>query len=142
MERRLPLPCASGGQGKEIDAIVFRCGAAGRLSVVDERLSPQGSRSIHKQSAGVILDFCNGRVGCVADIKKFHNQVHLFPEDVHMQRFLWRNLNPDVPPQTQAIAVNNFGVPIASLLVPFDALLTNLHLSSREQGGLNSDVHR
>ena len=35
----------------------------------------------------VILDFRNGRVGCVADIKKFHSQVHLFPEDIHMQPF-------------------------------------------------------
>ena len=64
----------------------------------------------------VILAFRNGRVGCVADIKKFHNQVHLFPEDVHMQRFLWRGLNPDVPPQTLAIAVNNFGVVSANCI--------------------------
>ena len=64
----------------------------------------------------VILGFRNGRIGCVADIKKFHNQVHLFDEDVHMQRFLWRGLNPDIPPQTLAIAVNNFGVVSANCI--------------------------
>ena len=45
----------------------------------------------------VILGFRNGRVECVADIRKFHNQVHLFPEDIHMQRFLW-NDDPSLPP--------------------------------------------
>ena len=64
----------------------------------------------------VILAFRNGRVGCVADIKKFHNQVYLFDEDVHMQRFLWRGLNPDIPPQTLAVAVNNFGVTSANCI--------------------------
>ena len=64
----------------------------------------------------VILGFRNGRIGCVADIKKFHNQVHLFKEDVHMQRFLWRDLVVSNPPQTYAVAVNNFGVKPANCI--------------------------
>ena len=64
----------------------------------------------------VILGFRNGRVGCVADIKKFHNQVHLFDEDVHMQRFLWRDMDSSKPPQTYAVAVNNFGVKPANCI--------------------------
>ena len=32
----------------------------------------------------VLLAFRNGRVGCAADIRKFHNQVYLLEEDIHM----------------------------------------------------------
>ena len=64
----------------------------------------------------VILGFRNGRVGCVADIRKFHNQVHLFPEDIHMQRFLWSDGDPSLPPKTYAVAVNNFGVKPANCI--------------------------
>ena len=63
----------------------------------------------------VILGFRNGRVGCVADIKKFHNQVHLFPEDIHMQRFYWSD-DPNLPPKIYAVAVNNFGVKPANCI--------------------------
>ena len=58
----------------------------------------------------VLLAFRDGRVGCAADIKKFHNQVHLVEEDQHMQRFLWRNLETDKEPQHYVVPVNNFGV--------------------------------
>ena len=51
----------------------------------------------------VILGFRNGRVGCVADITKFHNQVELVEEDMHMQRFFWRDLKTDEPPKTYAV---------------------------------------
>ena len=64
----------------------------------------------------VILGFRNGRVGCVADIIKFHNQVHLVPEDIHMQRFLWRNMKTDEPPTTYAVPVNNFGASPANCI--------------------------
>ena len=36
----------------------------------------------------VWIGFRNGRVGCAADISKFHNQVYLEEPDMHMQRFL------------------------------------------------------
>ena len=36
----------------------------------------------------VLVGFRNGRVGCAADISKFHNRVFLVEKDVHMQRFL------------------------------------------------------
>ena len=58
----------------------------------------------------VIIGFRNGRVGAVADIAKFYNQVHLTQADMHMQRFLWRNMDKDVAPTVYAVRVNNFGV--------------------------------
>ena len=64
----------------------------------------------------VILGFRNGRVGCVADITKFHNQVHLVEEDVQMQRFYWRDMNTDEPPKTYAVVVNNFGAKPANCI--------------------------
>ena len=64
----------------------------------------------------VTLGFRNGRVGAAADLTKFHNQVYLIPEDIHMQRFLWRNMNTDISPQVLAIRVNNFGVTSANCI--------------------------
>ena len=65
---------------------------------------------------GVIIGFRNGRVGAAADLSKFHNQVYLVEEDVHMQRFYWRKMNKDIPPQTYAVRVNNFGVKSANCI--------------------------
>jgi hypothetical protein len=64
--------------------------------------------------AAVILGFRNGRYAAVADLSKFHNQIFLVEEDIHMQRFLWRGMNTDIPPQTYAVCVNNFGVTSAN----------------------------
>ena len=64
----------------------------------------------------VIIGFRNGRVGAVADISKFHNQVHLCEEDIHMQRFLWRGMKTDEAPKTYAVKVNNFGVAPANVI--------------------------
>ena len=64
----------------------------------------------------VLLGFRNGRVAAAADLSKFHNQVHLIKEDVHMQRFLWRGMQTDEPPKTYAVAVNNFGVKPANVI--------------------------
>ena len=55
----------------------------------------------------VVLSFRNGRVGCAADITKFHHQVRLIEKDVHMQRFLWDG-------KTYAVTRNNFGVRAAN----------------------------
>ena len=66
--------------------------------------------------ASVIIGFRNGRVAAVADLSKFHNQVHLVEEDVQMQRFLWRGMDTDIPPQTYAVPVNNFGVTSANCI--------------------------
>ena len=64
----------------------------------------------------VLLGFRNGRVAAAADLSKFHNQVHLITEDVHMQRFFWRDMKTDEPPKTYAVAVNNFGVKPANVI--------------------------
>ena len=65
---------------------------------------------------GVILGFRNGRVGAAADLSKFHNQVYLVDDDVHMQRFYWRGMNTSVTPITYAVRVNNFGVTSANCI--------------------------
>ena len=64
----------------------------------------------------VVIGFRNGRVGCAADISKFHNQVYLEEEDVHMQRFLWRQMRTMEHPLTYAVKVNNFGVKPANCI--------------------------
>ena len=64
----------------------------------------------------VLLALRNGRVGFAGDIRKFHNQVHLVKEDVHMQRFLWRNMETTREPDHLAVAVNNFGVTCANCI--------------------------
>ena len=66
--------------------------------------------------ASVIIGFRNGRFAAVADISKFHNQIYLIDEDVHMQRFLWRFMNTDIPPQVYAVPCNNFGVTSANCI--------------------------
>ena len=64
----------------------------------------------------VLIGFRNGRVAAMADLRKFHNQVRVMPKDVHMQRFLWRDLKTDEPPKTHAVIVNNFGVKPANCI--------------------------
>ena len=64
----------------------------------------------------VLIGFRNGRVGCAADISKFHNRVYLREKDIHMQRFYWRNLQTDTKPSVYAVAVNNFGVKPANCI--------------------------
>ena len=64
----------------------------------------------------VLMGFRNGRVGAVADISKFHNQVRLIEKDIHMQRFLWRGMDKSIPPRTYAVVVNNFGVKPANCI--------------------------
>ena len=64
----------------------------------------------------VLIGFRNGRIGCAADISKFHNRVYLTDKDMHMQRFLWRDMKIDLQPQTYAVCVNNFGVKPANCI--------------------------
>ena len=64
----------------------------------------------------VLICFRNGRVGCVSDISKFHNRVGLVEEDMHMQRFLWRDMNTDQKPSVYAVTANNFGVKPANCI--------------------------
>ena len=64
----------------------------------------------------VLIGFRNGRIGCVADIAKFHNKVYLVEKDIHMQRFLWRRMETTEPPLTLAVQVNNFGVTSANCI--------------------------
>ena len=47
---------------------------------------------------------------------KFHNRVFLVEKDVHMQRFLWRDLELENEPKTYIVTVNNFGVKPANCI--------------------------
>ena len=64
----------------------------------------------------VVIGFRNGRVGCAADLSKFHNQVLLTTPDTHMQRFLWRDCDTNREPETYVVKVNNFGVRSANCI--------------------------
>ena len=64
----------------------------------------------------VCIGFRNGRVAAAGDLKKFHNQVRLVIEDVHMQRFFWRGMKTDQPPKVYAVTCNNFGVSSANCI--------------------------
>ena len=75
----------------------------------------------------VQLCFRNGRVGCVADISKFHNQVYLKKEDVMMQLFYWRSMKTGEKPKVYAVRVNNFGVTAANCIATIA-----LHRSAEE----------
>ena len=48
----------------------------------------KGPESFINDLLSVVIGFRNGRVGCAADLLKFHNQVLLATLDAHMQRFL------------------------------------------------------
>ena len=65
----------------------------------------------------VIILFRYGRLGCAADISKFHNSVYLEEKDmIHMQRFCWRDLQTDQKPSVNDVVVNNFGVKPANYI--------------------------
>ena len=76
----------------------------------------KGPHRFMNDLGSVLLGFRNGRVAAVADLRKFHNQVYLFEKDIHMQRFLWRNMNFHEPPKHMAVTVNNFGVTAANCI--------------------------
>ena len=110
----LPIVAVKGKSGKSLRVCFDASRKQSGSPSMNDCLCKGPDRFVNDLLA-VILGFRNGRVGCVADIKKFHNQVHLFPEDIHMQRFLWRD-NPNEPPKTLAVAVNNFGVKPANCI--------------------------
>ena len=76
----------------------------------------KGPHRFMNDLGSVLLGFRNGRVAALADLRKFHNQVYLFDKDIHMQRFLWRNMKTDEPPKHMAVTVNNFGVTAANCI--------------------------
>ena len=76
----------------------------------------KGPECFMNNLGSVLLGFRNGRVAAVADICKFHNQVHLDKKDVHMQRFLWRDMQTGDAPKTYAVTCNNFGVRCANCI--------------------------
>ena len=57
-----------------------------------------------------------GRLVFAGDIRKFHNQVHLVEEDVHMQRIMWRNMDTTRDPDYLAVVVNTFDVTSANCI--------------------------
>ena len=62
----------------------------------------------------VLVGFRSKEVRMVADIKKFHNRIFLKEKDIHMQRFLWRDMKVEEEPKVDAVVVNNIGVKSAN----------------------------
>ena len=110
-----------GVQGKKSLRVVFdasrrQCGCPSFNDCVCK-----GPERFINNILSVILGFRNGRVAATADLRKFHNQVHLIKKDVHMQRFLWRDLKIDEAPKTYAVTVNNFGVRSANCIATLES---------------------
>ena len=59
---------------------------------------------------GVLVSFRVGRVAAKGDLKKFYNCIALTEEDSHCQRFLWRDMKKNEPPQIYRGTANNIGI--------------------------------
>ena len=59
---------------------------------------------------GVLVSFRVGRVAAKGDLKKFYNCIALTEEDSHCQRFLWRDMKKNEPPQIYRVTANNIGI--------------------------------
>ena len=58
---------------------------------------------------GVLLRFRLGHIGVTGDIKKMYNAIHTSIIDQHTHRFLWRNMNPNRPPDHYILKRVTFG---------------------------------
>ena len=59
---------------------------------------------------GVLVGFRVCKEAAKGDIKKFYNSALLVEEDCHCQRFLWRDMQTDRPPDVYMVVVNNIGI--------------------------------
>ena len=58
---------------------------------------------------GVLLRFREESVAIVGDIEKMYHQVRVIPDDQPSLSFLWRDLNPQKPPEAYSMTVMIFG---------------------------------
>ena len=58
---------------------------------------------------GILLRFREGKIAFTGDISKMYNSIKLSPIDQHVHRFLWRNCDPDQPPDHYILQVVPFG---------------------------------
>ena len=58
---------------------------------------------------GIILRFRENHICIVGDIRKMYHSVKITEVDQHTHRFLWRNLNTDIHPETYVMTCVSFG---------------------------------
>ena len=58
---------------------------------------------------GVLLRFREEAVAIVGDVEKMYHQVRMLPDDQPSLSFLWRDLKPDITPETYNMTVMIFG---------------------------------
>ena len=109
------LPMVAAKQKKWLRVCFDASRRQGRNPSLNDCLCKGPDRFINDLLA-VIIGFRNGRVGAAADIFKFHNKVLLDTKDMHMQRFLWRDMDSNAPPRVYAVTVNCCGVKPANCI--------------------------
>ena len=78
------------GKGTKSDRIVFNAARKERGGFSFNDCLYKSPDRFMNNLLSVLLGFRNGRVAAVADLKIFHNQVHLVKEDAHAEVFMGR----------------------------------------------------
>ena len=112
----LNLLGVKGKDGKDLRVVFDAARRHGGYPSINDCLAKGPDNFMNNGVLPVLLGFRNGRVAAVADLKKFHNQVHLVQEDIHMQRFYWRDMKTNEPLKTFAVVAVNFGVKPANCI--------------------------
>ncbi len=87
--------------------VVFNCSFQFRGHSLNEYLLP--GPALGPSLLGVLLRFREHTVAVSADIRGMFHQVRLLPEDRHLLRFVWRDLDRTKPPDVYEWQVLPFG---------------------------------
>ncbi|XP_048010442.1 uncharacterized protein LOC125244397 [Megalobrama amblycephala] len=87
--------------------LVFNCSFVYKGTSLNEQLLP--GPNLGPSLLGVLLRFRQHSVAISGDIKGMFHQVRLLPEDRPLLRFLWRDLQREIPPQVYEWQVLPFG---------------------------------
>lgn len=87
--------------------LVFNCSFVYKDTSLNEQLLP--GPNLGPSLLGVLLRFRKHSVAISGDIKGMFHQVRLLPEDRPLLRFLWRDLQREIPPQVYEWQVLPFG---------------------------------
>ncbi|XP_021324376.1 uncharacterized protein [Danio rerio] len=87
--------------------VVFNCSYTYNGENLNKQLLP--GPTLGPTLLGVLIRFREHRVAISGDIKGMFHQVRLLPKDKPLLRFLWRDLNPENPPDVYEWQVLPFG---------------------------------